>query len=117
MQDRLVSLPGGPPDDAAVDEPAASRLDRAGDDAGALRRDGVGIEVDAVETVSGHLPRHRLGRRRWTDADDALAPRTEILHGAHVEEAVLLGTRAGLVAAASRRPAHLVPRGFRRGRQ
>ena len=117
MEDRLVGLPGGTADDAAVDISAASRRDRAGDATCPLRRDGVGIEIDAVETTFGYFLRHRLRRRRWTDADDPFALRTQIFHGAQVEEAVLLSPPARLLAAAGGGPAYLMSRSFRRRRQ
>jgi hypothetical protein len=102
-------LPCRRPDDAAVDELDAVRLEPLADTLRALRRDRVEVGERAVELLCNDLLGDLLRCARRHDAQDDRTLPAQLLQGARVDQVVLLGALARVRASSLRRPVDVMP--------
>src|SRR5690606_26328696 len=95
-------------DDGAVNEAAAPGADDRADFAGMAWGNGIGVDIDALETAGGNLS-GQFGRAvGWTDADHQGAAVAQRCQGGQLGQPGPLGSGPGCRAAPRGRPIHPV---------
>ena len=105
----VFACPRWRPDDSAVDELDAVRLESLTDPLRALRRDRVQVGERALELLRDHLLGDFLRSARRHDAQDDRTLPAHLFQSARVDQMVLLGALARVRASPLRGPIDVMP--------
>src|SRR5690606_29766185 len=92
-------FPSRPPDDAPIDKGRATGCDVGGNVERTLRRNGIRIDIDALENLCHYLCRHLLCGMGRANTDDDLADTAKLGHCTGIMEILFGRALVALTAA------------------